>query len=143
MLSNRNEWWVPGKIVEVRHRLKGYWQVRLARACLPVLVSLLAHLFRACIAGLPRAVGWAGTPGFHCACCGEHSRQCLTVWARCARQQACVSIPCYIPILSFSQAEGASRDLLLLDIALDGYFRLLVERMDKGAMQGEHLRPAL
>lgn len=35
------------------------------------------------------------------------------------------------------QAEGASRDLLLLDIALDGYFRLLVERMDKGAMQGE------
>lgn len=26
MLSNRNEWWVPGKIVEVRHRLKGYWQ---------------------------------------------------------------------------------------------------------------------
>ncbi|PRW45423.1 Carbohydrate-Binding Module Family 45 [Chlorella sorokiniana] len=62
MLANRNEWWVPGKIVEVRHRLKGYWQ-----------------------------------------------------------------------------AEGASRDLLLLDIALDGYFRVLVERMDKGAMQGDDL----
>lgn len=46
-------------------------------------------------------------------------------------------------MLSFCQAEGASRDLLLLDIALDGYFRLLVERMDKGAMQGEVLRPAL
>lgn len=39
--------------------------------------------------------------------------------------------------LAALQAEGASRDLLLLDIALDGYFRLLVERMDKGAMQGE------
>lgn len=27
LLQNRNEWWVPGKIVEVRHRLKPYWQV--------------------------------------------------------------------------------------------------------------------
>lgn len=59
MLKNRNEWWVPGKIVELRHRLKPYWQ-----------------------------------------------------------------------------AEGASRDILLLDIALDNYFRLCVERADKGAMSG-------
>lgn len=35
------------------------------------------------------------------------------------------------------QNEGASRDLLLLDIALDSYFRLCVERTDKGALQGE------
>ncbi|KAL4424419.1 hypothetical protein ABPG77_005662 [Micractinium sp. CCAP 211/92] len=62
ILANRNEWWVPGKIVEARHRLKHYWQ-----------------------------------------------------------------------------NEGASRDLLLLDIALDGYFRLCVERMDKGALQGDDL----
>ena len=27
LLEKRNEWWVPGKIVEVRHRLKPYWQV--------------------------------------------------------------------------------------------------------------------
>ena len=27
ILANRNEWWVPGKIVEVRHRLSGYWRV--------------------------------------------------------------------------------------------------------------------
>lgn len=38
-----------------------------------------------------------------------------------------------------AQNEGASRDLLLLDIALDSYFRLCVERMDKGALQGEPL----
>jgi hypothetical protein len=35
-----------------------------------------------------------------------------------------------------SQAEGASRDLLLLDIALDNYFRLCVERTDKAALAG-------
>ncbi|KAI3425011.1 hypothetical protein D9Q98_008393 [Chlorella vulgaris] len=62
MLKNRNEWWVPGKIVELRHRLKPYWQ-----------------------------------------------------------------------------AEGASRDILLLDIALDNYFRLCVERADKGAMSGDDI----
>ena len=37
------------------------------------------------------------------------------------------------------QAEGASRDVLLLDIALDGYFRLCVERMDKAALSGDDL----
>jgi len=59
MLANRHEWWVPGKIVEIRKRLEGYWR----------------------------------------------------------------------------GAEGVSRDVMLLDIALDGYFRLLVERMDKGALE--------
>ncbi|GAB4821271.1 hypothetical protein N2152v2_008317 [Parachlorella kessleri] len=62
ILANRNEWWVPGKIVEARHRLKQYWQ-----------------------------------------------------------------------------REGAPRDVLLLDIALDNYFRLCVERTDKGAMSGDDL----
>ncbi|EFN54548.1 hypothetical protein CHLNCDRAFT_135335 [Chlorella variabilis] len=62
MLKNRGEWWVPGKIVELRHRLKPYWQ-----------------------------------------------------------------------------AEGSSRDILLLDIALDNYFRLCVERTDKGALSGDDL----
>lgn len=32
------------------------------------------------------------------------------------------------------QREGAPRDVLMLDIALDNYFRLCVERMDKGGM---------
>ena len=27
LLQNRNEWWVPGKIVELRQRLAGYWKV--------------------------------------------------------------------------------------------------------------------
>ena len=27
ILANRNEWWVPGKIVEARHRLAQYWKV--------------------------------------------------------------------------------------------------------------------
>lgn len=63
MLTNRNEWWVPGKIVEIRQRLSGYWK---------------------------------GTPG-----CG--------------------------------------RDIMLLDIALDSYFRILVERMDKAGMGADDL----
>lgn len=28
ILANRHEWWVPGKIVEARKRLKHYWKVR-------------------------------------------------------------------------------------------------------------------
>jgi hypothetical protein len=34
------------------------------------------------------------------------------------------------------QNEGCSRDVLLLDIALDNYFRLCIERVDKGALSG-------
>ena len=63
MLSNRNEWWVPGKVVEIRQRLSGYWK---------------------------------GT-------------------------------------------EGCGRDILLLDIALDSYFRILVERMDKASLSADNI----
>ncbi|KAA6428767.1 MAG: carbohydrate-binding module family 45 protein [Trebouxia sp. A1-2] len=62
MLNNRNEWWVPGKLVELRQRLEPYWR-----------------------------------------------------------------------------AEGASRDVLLLDIALDNYFRLCIERTDKSSLSGDDL----
>lgn len=34
------------------------------------------------------------------------------------------------------QRQGAPRDVLLLDIALDAFFRLRVEQMDKGTMSG-------
>lgn len=37
------------------------------------------------------------------------------------------------------QAEGASRDVLLLDIALDNYFRLCIERVDKSSLSGDDL----
>ena len=37
------------------------------------------------------------------------------------------------------QAEGASRDVLLLDIALDNYFRLCIERMDRLSLSGDDL----
>ena len=37
------------------------------------------------------------------------------------------------------QAPGTSRDVLLLDIALDNYFRLCVERLDKSSLQGDDL----
>ena len=37
------------------------------------------------------------------------------------------------------QAEGASRDVLLLDIALDNYFRLCIERTDKNSLSGDSL----
>lgn len=30
ILQNRTAWWVPGKIVEVRERLAGYWKVALS-----------------------------------------------------------------------------------------------------------------
>lgn len=63
MLANRNEWWVPGKLVEIRQRLSGYWK---------------------------------GT-------------------------------------------QGCGRDIMLLDIALDSYFRILVERMDKSSLGADDL----
>jgi hypothetical protein len=37
------------------------------------------------------------------------------------------------------QTEGAGRDILLLDIALDSYFRLCIERSDKSTMAGDDL----
>ena len=37
------------------------------------------------------------------------------------------------------QSEGASRDILLLDISLDNYFRVCIERADKGQMSGDDL----
>lgn len=37
------------------------------------------------------------------------------------------------------QRKGASRDVLLLDIALDNYFRLCLERTDKAALSGDDL----
>jgi len=63
ILANRNEWWVPGKIVEARHRLAGYWK----------------------------------------------------------------------------NTNGTRRDVLLLDIALDSYFRVLIERIDKNSLGADDL----
>jgi alpha-glucan,water dikinase len=62
MLSNRNEWWVPGKLVEVRKRLSDVWR-----------------------------------------------------------------------------SPGGSRDVLLLDIALDNYFRTCIERTDRGTLNRDSL----
>lgn len=39
------------------------------------------------------------------------------------------------PVPSRSQREGAPRDVLLLDIALDSYFRLCIERSNLGSMR--------
>ncbi|KAK9803518.1 hypothetical protein WJX73_002149 [Symbiochloris irregularis] len=39
----------------------------------------------------------------------------------------------------YREAPGASRDVLLLDIALDNYLRLLVERMEKSSLSGDDL----
>lgn len=62
MLKHRNEWWVPGKIVDIRQRLAPVWR-----------------------------------------------------------------------------APGGPRDVLLLDIALDSYFRLCIERTDKDGLNGDSL----
>lgn len=40
-----------------------------------------------------------------------------------------------VPCSLLSQREGAPRDVLLLDIALDSYFRLCVERTDLGSLR--------
>lgn len=61
MLKNRHEWWVPGKIVEIRHRLADNWR------------------------------------------------------------------------------SSGNRDVLLLDIALDNYFRTCIERTDRGSLNGDAL----
>ena len=37
LLQNRNEWWVPGKIVELRQRLADYWKVTLRIQAEPLL----------------------------------------------------------------------------------------------------------
>ncbi|KAK9862996.1 hypothetical protein WJX84_004122 [Apatococcus fuscideae] len=62
LLSHRNEWWVPGKLVELRGRLEHYWR-----------------------------------------------------------------------------SEGAQRDILMLDIALDSYFRTCIERTDRSSLQGDDI----
>ena len=41
--------------------------------------------------------------------------------------------------IMWAQAPGVSRDVVLLDIALDSYMRLLVERTEKSTMQGDDL----
>lgn len=41
----------------------------------------------------------------------------------------------YQDVKMILQKAGASRDILLLDIALDGYFRLSIERSDLGALR--------
>lgn len=37
------------------------------------------------------------------------------------------------------KSEGSSRDVMLLDIALDNYFRTCIERADAGSMSGDDL----
>lgn len=41
--------------------------------------------------------------------------------------------------MSAPQAPGSSRDLLLLDIALESWLRMLVERQDKRTLSGDDL----
>jgi alpha-glucan,water dikinase len=42
-------------------------------------------------------------------------------------------------LLLLLQAPGSSRDLLLLDIALESWLRLLIERQDKRSLSGDDL----
>ncbi len=48
-------------------------------------------------------------------------------------------LQCLRTKVSVLQREGASRDVLLLDIALDNYFRLCLERTDKAALSADAL----
>jgi alpha-glucan,water dikinase len=42
-------------------------------------------------------------------------------------------------LLLLLQAPGSSRDLLLLDIALESWLRLLIERQDKRSLSGDDM----
>ena len=64
-----------------------------------------------------------------CACAGVPRHACAGRLACRCQALACLPV----------QAPGASRDVHLLDIALDGYFRLCVERADKAALSGDDL----
>lgn len=43
LLQNRNEWWVPGKIVDLRERLSYYWKVRHLPFCIHLNLSLVCR----------------------------------------------------------------------------------------------------
>lgn len=101
ILANRTAWWVPGKIVQARHRLKQYWQVGAWLGHLP----MVGHELQS---GCPKLVCTGVLAVLRSGCHGPHPH---------------------------AQREGASRDVLLLDIALDSYFRLCVERTDLGSLR--------
>ena len=111
ILQHRQEWWVPGKIVMARQRLAEYWKVWVCGWCGEVW----------------EASGW-GIPGKIAA-----TRQ---VWHILPPPPAppptiqCQAPPPLLSPLHFVQRPGASRDFLLLDIALDDWFRTLVERIE-------------
>jgi hypothetical protein len=42
---DRNEWWVPGKLVEAREQLRGYWKVPASSTPLENVLSALAACF--------------------------------------------------------------------------------------------------
>ena len=98
---------MPGKIVEARHRLKPYWQVGV------------------CV--------WRA---LRCVCVADGGAMAAPALNLKLLKPTRTHAPFAAAASAHRQAEGASRDLLLLDIALDSYLRLSVERMDKGAMAG-------
>jgi hypothetical protein len=55
-----------------------------------------------------------------------------------SHQQACDHAAAVL-LCGTAQAPGSSRDLLLLDIALESWLRLLVERQDKRSLSGDDL----
>lgn len=48
VLRNRNEWWVPGKLVELRQRLEGYWRVSNPTPSLPCFLESVIIAICAC-----------------------------------------------------------------------------------------------
>ena len=44
-----------------------------------------------------------------------------------------------LTVCNEAQSEGAQRDILLLDIALDSYFRTCIERTDRSSLQGDDI----
>lgn len=129
LLAKRDEWWAPGKVVELRHRLKHYWKVCICH---------LLHFSSAAFLTMPTCMCGGGGVGD-----GLHPLQLNTIHTPCTLTHKPLLVPAHKNHAPRTrtppQMPGASRDLLMLDIALDSWFRVCVERMEKSKLSGDDL----
>lgn len=113
VLANRNEWWVPGKIADIRAKLVWVWRKPEARA-------------EPGEENPPPTTIAPPTPPVVSPLHPQRTNP-RNFRSRLSRRAPSPT------------RQGASRDVGLLDIALDKHFRLCVERTDKSALTGDNL----
>ena len=87
LLGHRNEWWVPGKLVELRQRLESYWRVRNTPSHCCVYQSLQ--------------------------CCAMHAEPCRSMLCCLLSQCCCCAMLCCAVLLVLSCAMLCAVLLLL------------------------------